>query len=139
MCANAIENSPNGEFAIVVGKSGAVTVCDLRDPADRNARNLFTIGEHAGSVLATAFSSDGKTVATADSLGSVRLWDVQSGVLMIDHIPHIRFSEDFGAFDHLSLVFSPDDSVLVACGDYRSTADPDDDHGIIWAWYASPR
>jgi WD40 repeat protein len=62
-----------------------------------------------GSVNCLTFAPDGKTLASADAEGLVRLWDVQTGA-ELDHWPTHAGKEP------RALVFSPDGKTLATAG-----------------------
>jgi WD40 repeat protein/serine/threonine protein kinase len=63
---------------------------------------------HKGAILTLAFSPDGKTLASGDSLGIVKLWDVASGA---ECATLVRGSSGGG-----ELAFSPDGKILAYSG-----------------------
>jgi WD40 repeat protein len=73
-----------------------------------------------GPIDHVAFSPDGKTVATANCAGTLRLWDIATGM------PRGRVREDQGSL--LALAFTADGKQLTAVGSgwrsYRADAGP---------------
>jgi WD40 repeat protein len=67
---------------------------------------LFELGGHTASVLALAYSSDGRQIATGSIDGTIRLWDADTGE------PQIILQGIVANF----LAFSPDDTRLAAQG-----------------------
>ncbi|MEV0974959.1 WD40 repeat domain-containing protein [Microtetraspora glauca] len=91
---------------------------------------------HAGGADAAAFSSDGRTLATAGRDGEIRLWDVATrrpiGAPIKGHQGFVT-----------SLVFSPDGKVLASAGDdgtvrLWSTNLPDDPQKAVCAVAGRP-
>src|SRR5207249_733926 len=70
-----------------------------------------TLKGHEAAVLAVAFTPDGKTLATADAAGSVRLWDVKSGECTTTVAAHAGAAA--------GLAFSPDGWRLATAGEDR--------------------
>jgi WD40 repeat protein len=64
--------TPDGKYALAGG--GRVALFDF--PALTLAREF---NGHTGSVLSSAFSADGKLLATASEDGTTRIWDVATG------------------------------------------------------------
>jgi WD40 repeat protein/serine/threonine protein kinase len=78
----------------------------LWDP--RTGALLAELGGHTASVVAVAFSSDGRLAATADEGGNVRLWDAVTGAPVSKPAAHgdcVR-----------ALAFSPDGTRLLTAG-----------------------
>lgn len=71
--ATALAFSPNGRT--IAGSVGRVV--SLRD-AD-SGRLRATLRSHRAGVTALAYSSDGRSLATGDSQGTVRLWNTRTG------------------------------------------------------------
>jgi WD40 repeat protein/DNA-binding SARP family transcriptional activator len=66
---------------------------------------LFELAGHTASVVALAYSSDGRQIATGSNDGTIRLWDADTGEPQIT-LQGLAFV----------LAFSPDDSHLAAQG-----------------------
>src|SRR5262249_47464299 len=80
---SAIACSPDGKTLAAVGGisdpsgyGGEATVWDLETRCLR-----FTLSGHTSPVTSVAFSADGKTLATGDYAGRVRLWYPRTGRL----------------------------------------------------------
>jgi WD40 repeat protein/transcriptional regulator with XRE-family HTH domain len=67
---------------------------------------VFT--ETLGNILSAAFSPDGQLLATADTDCNVRVWEVQSGKLILICQGHTNWVR--------SVTFSPDGQILASCG-----------------------
>src|SRR5206468_2090523 len=72
---------------------------ELWDVATGQPRATFTVGLQA-HVYNVRFSPDSKTLASADTLGTVMFWDVDSGQLQASLRAHSNYVID--------LAFSPD-------------------------------
>ncbi|HEV7486053.1 MAG TPA: caspase family protein [Thermoanaerobaculia bacterium] len=68
-----------------------------------------TLAGHTKLITGLAFSSDGRTLASASWDGSVKIWDVARGV------PRQTLEESYKRF--YSVAFSPDDQTLVTVSD----------------------
>jgi WD40 repeat protein len=68
------------------------------------AKSVFT--ETLGNILASAFSPDGKLLATCDTEGIIRLLDVQTGKLLLVFERHSKWVR--------SIAFSPDGQILAS-------------------------
>jgi WD40 repeat protein len=73
-----LEFSRFGSILLSGSSYGTATVWNWRT---RTASHQFT--GHAGPVRGVALSPDGKTAATGDGGGTIRLWDLQSGQEML--------------------------------------------------------
>ncbi len=103
----------------------AGSVVQLWDVA--TGKEVRTLQREAGGVSGVAFSSDGKTLASASHDGTARLWDVGTGEQLLcvrlreDQLPPWtgpRGSTNTGGFHSVAL--SPDGKTL-ATGTYRGT------------------
>jgi WD40 repeat protein len=96
---------PLGKRLAVNDRYNFVSVYDLT-----SGQPLLSTGRHhQGHVPAVAWSPDGKTIATGDSRGEVRLWN------SVDGTEVIRFcGPRYGVF---ALCFSHDGKQIIFCGD----------------------
>ena len=97
--------SPRGKLLAVVGEDHGA-VFDLE-----RKKELFRCGVKGRTILALAFSHDGKWLATGSNDNLIYIWDLQSasatGVLR-GHMSGV-----------VGLAFSPDNRTLASCGDRR--------------------
>ncbi|MDX1946962.1 MAG: WD40 repeat domain-containing serine/threonine-protein kinase [Pirellulaceae bacterium] len=56
----------------------------------RERRIVFVVAGHAAAVEALALSADGRRLASGDSIGNIKLWDVASGNELISFSAHIN-------------------------------------------------
>ncbi len=99
---NKIQYSPNGKLLAVVSSIGVW----LYDVNSGEAHAL--LAGHTDKINNVTFSSDGKILASASEDGSIRLWDVATGV-------HKKtFIGDRWGFDNVS--FSPDEKTIASAG-----------------------
>ena len=121
------------------GSVGLFNLGKFYDARDKDGDNdaAAIIGKYPSPALSVTFSPSGKTLATADSNGTVDLWDVQSGTKMLTfRLTEIAKLADFHSFSQLSLTFAPDGSALIAGGTFSNRENPEDKQGLIAAWYA---
>ena len=91
--------SPDGR-RIALAFMKEVEVVDLADP-----RVVRRFGDYPSFVYAVAFSPDGTKLATGGSLAPTRIWDLESGkILMRFHDPGAR-----------AVAFSPDGKLFAPC------------------------
>jgi WD40 repeat protein len=72
LLVEALAFSPDGDLLAAVSRDGAVV---LREPRSGGA----VVRQLGDSVLGLAFSPDGSRLATGDSVGEIRFWDVATG------------------------------------------------------------
>lgn len=77
--------SPDGARLASAGQDGSVRVWDVSEcVTGRNTAcrvptdNAMVLDEHEGEVWSVAFSPDGNTLASGDSVGMVLLWDLET-------------------------------------------------------------
>lgn len=107
---------------IALSPDGAVMAVSLRDDHTVQLEDLtnqwdgHALTGHDGPVTAIAWAPDGARLATADSTGSVRLWDTQTGE---------QLRELTGSDEPISTIaWSPDGAILASA--VRE--------GAIWLW-----
>jgi WD40 repeat protein len=98
-----------------------ILMLPMSEPLSSGARPR-ALKEQSGSVMAVAFSLDGKTVASGCKDRSIKLWDPQTGALRQTWIgPETRIE---------SLAFSPDGKTLAS-----GSGGPE---ALIWLWEVGP-
>ena len=90
--------SPDGRWLAVNGKEGIVLIAMMND------RETKTIKSPHQRTKCMTFSSDGKRLSAVNELGSVTLWDVDSGQVVHSFKSNFRLSRNF--------VLSPDARLL---------------------------
>jgi RNA polymerase sigma factor (sigma-70 family) len=96
--------SPDGEWVAVVQRDGTIMLHEVFI-----GKNTRRIGTHAGTVLALAFTADGKSLASANQDGSVAVWDVAGA--RRKRLFHRRPTPSC-----TSVAFSPDGKLLASGG-----------------------
>ncbi len=82
------------------------SIVEIRETA--NGKLIASLTGHAGAIVATAFSPDGKTLATVAEDGIVKLWETATW----QEFANIRRETKI----IFSIEFSPDGSKLLICG-----------------------
>jgi len=81
----------------------------------QKGRQLKVMTETGGPVISVAFSPDGKILAGGSSWdGNVRLWDVETGVMLRKMRVSERMSRMQKSWEVSSVAFSPDGETLAA-------------------------
>ncbi|TEU17353.1 MAG: MerR family transcriptional regulator [Anaerolineales bacterium] len=117
---NSLAFSPEG-LKLASGDDKTVQLWEFT-----TGRRIVTFGPLGGVVKSVVFSPDGKLIAAIDSIGAIKLWDVENGTLV-----HELEEKDAGEFANHSFVFSPDGRLLViegsdskTCPAYLNKSDP---------------
>lgn len=113
---------------------------------DARSGDLLHALEHLPPVLSAAFAPDNAHLATANMMGEVRVWDLQTGTCAAQFTTSDFTSWGIIKSPHYcggiySLAFAPDGSTLLCCGMGPMT-DPMAGNGKMtwqrWAWNVSP-
>lgn len=108
--------SPVGPLLAIGSRGGELSLWNLE------ARSrLFTLEGHAGGITALAFSGDGSALASGDSAGAVKIWDVARGRLRASLAAHSTAS------GVTAVAFSSDGRLLATAG----LSDP-----VVRLWHA---
>jgi WD40 repeat protein/serine/threonine protein kinase len=105
--------SPDGSWLAVGGTDGIVRLWNVKVwdatplEEDRGASHRPLIG-HTARVSSVAFSPDSRRLASASSDGTVKVWSIAAGNLLVSLV-HGKSAR--------KVAFSPDGSILVSCGD----------------------
>lgn len=112
---------PDGKFVALSVESGDVVVVDTT-----SWKISRTIHAHQGVTWGLAYSPDGKLLATGSSDHTVKLWNADTGELIVKWGVEGCTSADCGTNIHHgwinSVAFSPDGKWLVSGGGLRSEA-----------------
>ena len=84
----------------------------LSTPPPQNASLLLGLEGHTGNINAVEFSHDGRSLASASSYSTVKLWDIVAGVEILAHKHHT------GSVN--SVAFSPDGKQLASASDDKT-------------------
>jgi WD40 repeat protein len=113
---------------------------------DARSGDLLHAFAHRPPVLSVAFSPDNAHLATANMMGEVRVWDVQTGDCAAEFTTSDFTSWGIIKSPHYcggiyALAFAPDGSSLLCCG-MGPMKDPMAGNGKMtwqrWAWHSSP-
>jgi WD40 repeat protein len=101
--------SRDGNYLAVGGFGGALTLWDWG-----SRRRLADLDGHLGGIVALAFSTGGKSLATCDNAGLVEVWDIPSGK------ERTTFSTCDPGDTVAALAFSSDGTMLATLSRQRS-------------------
>jgi len=93
--------SPDSQYLITTSHDRTITVWSCQ-----NWKLLHRLSGHQSAVRAAGISADGKTLATGDERGLIKLWDFVSGRELLEM--------DQPVADVIGLQFSPDGQKLIA-------------------------
>ena len=102
---NVLAVSPNGKLMVSAGKGASIEVWDAASGARLGILSAPDLGD---PILALAFSPEGRTLASGDAQGNVKLWSV-STLRDLMTLASKRYPV-------MSLCFSPDGQTLAAFG-----------------------
>ena len=95
----ALAINRNGTYWAVSGKLGEVRVWEVKQEEGQRLHQVWQA--HTNTVMALAFSPDGRTLATGSWDGSLKLWDMERGNLLwtnwhTDSVNYVAFAPDGG-------------------------------------------
>ena len=98
---SALAVSPDGHYAAVGNKSGALSILELK-----SGKVLHSISEHSGKIASLAFSPDSQSLLSGSWDHTMKLWDVASGKKLHDFQGHTNLVR--------AVAFSPDGRALLS-------------------------
>ncbi|MEJ7591693.1 MAG: hypothetical protein WKF77_09105 [Planctomycetaceae bacterium] len=96
--------SPDSKYLISTSRDRMITVCSCP-----NWKLLHRLSGHQSAVRAAGISADGKTLATGDEHGFIKLWDFAGGRELLEIEQPVA--------NVIGLQFSPDGQKLIAWDD----------------------
>jgi WD40 repeat protein len=119
----ALDIAPQGRFAVSGGRTTKANVHDLQVWDLQTFMEVGRLPGHTGVVTCLKFSPDGKWIASGDTNGTIRLWEVPTR-------KPIR-SLETGAGVH-SVAFSPDGTRLLSGGGLSKAGRPGEYLVRLW-------
>jgi serine/threonine protein kinase len=105
--------SPDRKQPHVIASSGADQTVQIWDASSK--KSLLTYREHVAEIRAMAWSPDGRSIASGDARGNIRIWNANNGTLLLTHTSKTRL---------WTLAWSPDGKFIASGGD----------SGIVEVW-----
>ena len=87
-----------------------LVTCAHVQVASGQAPEIFTSVGHQGEIISTAFSKDGRYLATGSTDQTVKLWDVRNGSLLRTFSGHVN--------SVAGVAFTPDGKTLISAADH---------------------
>ena len=107
----SVQFSANGQQVAAGDAMGKAVLFDVKPSDPKSGQPRLTLLGHTGAIRSIAFSPNGRSLATASSDRSIKLWDAKTGKelrTLKGHLAHID-----------CVAFSPDGTRLISGGGYQ--------------------